>query len=179
MQREALDAFDVTKEPQSVRDRYELLPDRQRNANGTKMLIARRLVERGVCFVQVTTGGWDTHFDLAKAVRGAATNTDCAAAALLADLKERGLLDSTLVIWGGEFGRTPTAQPTTGVPGRDHNGKSMMAWMAGGGVKAGTVVGTPYANDRKEDGDYSVISICFKVSEVDAMAAKLTSEDKK
>ena len=72
-------------------------------------------------------------------VRGAATNTDRAAAALITDLKERGLLDSTLVIWGGEFGRTPTAQATTGVPGRDHNGKSMMAWMAGGGVKGGTV----------------------------------------
>ena len=141
MQREALDAFDVTKESQAMRDRYELLPNRQRNPNGTKMLIARRLVERGVRFVQVTTGGWDTHFDLEKAVRGAATNTDRAAAALITDLKERGLLDSTLVIWGGEFGRTPTAQATTGVPGRDHNGKSMMAWMAGGGVKGGTVVG--------------------------------------
>ena len=89
-------------------------------------------------FEQVTTGGWDTHFDLEKAVRGAATNIDRAAAALLGDLKDRGLLDSTLVLWGGEFGRTPTAQATTGIPGRDHNGKAMMAWMAGGGVKGGT-----------------------------------------
>ena len=141
MQREALDAFDVRKEPQDVRDRYELLPNRQRSQNGTKLLLARRLVERGVRFVQVTTDGWDTHFDLEKAVRGAATAIDRAAAALLSDLDERGLLDSTLVIWGGEFGRTPTAQPTTGIPGRDHNGKAMMAWMAGGGVKGGTVVG--------------------------------------
>ena len=70
-----------------------------------------------------------------------ATGIDRAASALITDLKERGLLDSTLIIWGGEFGRTPTAQPTTGVPGRDHNGKSMMAWMAGGGIKGGTVVG--------------------------------------
>jgi hypothetical protein len=141
MQREALDAFDVRKETQATRDRYEMLPNNQRNPNGTKLLIARRLVERGVRFVQVTTGGWDTHFDLEKAVRGAATNIDRAAAALLEDLKDRGLLDSTLVLWGGEFGRTPTAQATTGVPGRDHNGKAMMAWMAGGGVKGGTVFG--------------------------------------
>jgi hypothetical protein len=141
MQREALDAFDVNKEPQAIRNRYELLPNGQRNPNGTKMLIARRLVERGVRFVQITTGGWDTHFDLEKAVRGAATNTDAAAATLLEDLQERGLLDSTLVLWGGEFGRTPTAQNTTNIPGRDHNGKCMVAWMAGGGVKGGTVVG--------------------------------------
>jgi len=141
MQREALDAFDVRQEPQAVRDRYELLPDRQRNLNGTKLLIARRLVERGVRFVQVTTGGWDTHFDLEKSVRGAATAIDRAAAALLGDLNERGLLESTLVVWGGEFGRTPTAQPTTGKPGRDHNGQAMMTWLAGGGVKGGTVVG--------------------------------------
>lgn len=141
MQREAMDAFDVTKEPQAVRDRYELLANRQRNPNGTKFLIARRLVERGVRFVQVTTGGWDTHFDIEKSVRSAAANTDAAAAALLTDLKERGLLDSTLVIWGGEFGRTPTAQNTTGLPGRDHNGRCMVAWMAGGGIKGGTTFG--------------------------------------
>ena len=141
MQREAMDAFDVSKESQAVRDRYELLPNRQRNSNGTKLLIARRLIERGVRFVQVTTGGWDTHFDLEKSVRAAATSTDAAAAALLSDLKERGLLDSTLVIWGGEFGRTPTAQNTAGLPGRDHNGKCMVGWMAGGGVKGGTVYG--------------------------------------
>ena len=141
MQREAIDAFDVRKEPQAIRDQYELAANRQRNPTGTLLLIARRLVERGVRFVQVTTGGWDTHFDIAKSVRSAAAGIDQPAAALLKDLDERGLLDSTLVIWGGEFGRTPTAQNTTGLPGRDHNGKSMMAWMAGGGVKGGTVVG--------------------------------------
>ncbi|NBX28950.1 DUF1501 domain-containing protein, partial [bacterium] len=141
MQREALEAFDVAKEPQSMRDRYELQQNRQRNSNGTKLLIARRLVERGVRFVQVVTGGWDTHFDIGKSVRSAAAGIDQPAAALLTDLAESGLLDSTLVIWGGEFGRTPTAQSTTGLPGRDHNGKSMLTWMAGGGVKGGTVVG--------------------------------------
>ena len=141
MQREAMDAFDLGKEPQSVRDRYELLANRQRNPNGAKFLIARRLIERGVRFVQVTTGGWDTHFDIEKSVRSAALGTDGAAAALLTDLKERGLLDSTLVVWGGEFGRTPTAQNTTGLPGRDHNGKSMVSWMAGGGIKGGVAYG--------------------------------------
>ena len=144
MQKEAMDAFDVGKEPKAVREKYERLPAGAGvNSIGTKLLIARRLVERGVRFVQVSTGGWDTHFDIEKSVRSAAAGIDIPAAALLSDLKERGLLDSTLVIWGGEFGRTPTAQGGTSGPGagRDHNGKSMVAWLAGGGVKGGTVYG--------------------------------------
>jgi len=152
MQTEATDAFDVSKEPQSIRDMYEQVPAGTnpgmgmrmgggRNAVGTKLLVARRLVERGVRFVQVATGGWDTHADIGNSVRNAATGIDGPAGALLTDLKQRGLLDSTIVIWGGEFGRTITAGGGAGAPGRDHNGKSMVAWMAGGGVKGGQAYG--------------------------------------
>jgi hypothetical protein len=141
MQKEAMDAFDVSKEPQAMRDLYEKGPGMGKNPNGTKLLVARRLIERGVRFVQVSTGGWDTHNDVANSVRRAAEGIDGPAGALLADLKQRGLLDSTLVIWGGEFGRTVTAGGGAGAPGRDHNGRAMCSWMAGGGVKGGTTYG--------------------------------------
>lgn len=142
MQKEAMDAFDVSKEPQAMRDMYEKAPGMTaKNPNGTKLLVARRLVERGVRFVQVSTGGWDTHNDVATSVRKAAEGIDGPAGALLTDLKQRGLLDSTLVIWGGEFGRTVTAGGGAGAPGRDHNGKAMCSWMAGGGIKGGTTYG--------------------------------------
>jgi hypothetical protein len=142
MQKEAMDAFDVSKEPQAMRDLYEKSANGMgKNTNGTKLLVARRLVERGVRFVQVSTGGWDTHADIGNSVRRAAENIDGPAAALLQDLKQRGLLDSTLVIWGGEFGRTATAGGGAGAPGRDHNGRAMCSWMAGGGVKGGTTYG--------------------------------------
>ena len=142
MQKEAMDAFDVSKEPQAMRDLYEKSANGMgKNTNGTKLLVARRLVERGVRFVQVSTGGWDTHADIGNSVRRAAEGIDGPAAALLQDLKQRGLLDSTLVIWGGEFGRTVTAGGGAGAPGRDHNGRAMCSWMAGGGVKGGTTYG--------------------------------------
>ena len=142
MQKEAMDAFDVTKEPEKMREMYERSANGMgKNPNGTKLLVARRLIERGVRFVQVSTGGWDTHADIGNSVRRAAEGIDIPAAALIEDLKQRGLLDSTLVIWGGEFGRTATAGGGAGAPGRDHNGRAMVAWMAGGGVKGGTVYG--------------------------------------
>jgi uncharacterized protein (DUF1501 family) len=142
MQKEAMDAFDVTKEPEKMREMYERGANGMgKNPNGTKLLVARRLIERGVRFVQVSTGGWDTHADIGNSVRRAAEGIDIPAAALIEDLKQRGLLDSTLVIWGGEFGRTATAGGGAGAPGRDHNGRAMVAWMAGGGVKGGTVYG--------------------------------------
>jgi len=147
MQTEATDAFDISKEPESIREMYEKMPTDGRgmgggrNGNGTKLLVARRLVERGVRFVQVTTGGWDTHDDIANSVKRAATAIDGPTGALLTDLKQRGLLDSTLVLWGGEFGRTVTAGGSAGAPGRDHNGRAMVHWMAGAGVKGGTTYG--------------------------------------
>ena len=112
------------------------------------MLIARRLVERGVRFVQVWVGGdWDHHQNLEEGHRRMARQCDQAIGALLKDLKQRGMLDDTLVIWGGEFGRTPTVEVPMGLPnntkgnGRDHNHHGFTMWLAGGGVKGGYVHG--------------------------------------
>jgi len=137
MQTEATDAFDISKESDATRDLYG------RNEVGAKLLVARRLVERGVRFVQIDVGGWDHHGNLAVALKQKAGEIDGPAAGLLKDLKQRGLLDSTLVIWGGEFGRTVTRDRNGNAsPGRDHNGRAMVAWMAGGGVKGGTAYGS-------------------------------------
>jgi uncharacterized protein (DUF1501 family) len=131
MQTEASDAFDISKEPQNIRDLYGT------NEEANKMIVARRLVERGVRFVQVHVGGYDHHSDIKTAMTNTAMRYDQAFAGLLTDLKQRGLLDSVLVIWGGEFGRTVTAGGGAGAPGRDHNGKAFSVWMAGGNVKGG------------------------------------------
>jgi len=136
MQTEATEAFNITKETQATRELYG------DTAQGRQMLIARRLVERGVRFVQVWDGGWDHHQNLETALANKARGIDGPAAALLTDLKQRGLLDQTLVIWGGEFGRTVTRDRNGGgEPGRDHNNRAFSVWMAGGGVKGGTVYG--------------------------------------
>jgi Protein of unknown function (DUF1501) len=136
MQTEATEAFDITKEPQNIRDLYG------NSAQGKQMLIARRLVEKGVRFVQVWDGGWDHHQDLENRLAQKAGGIDGPAAALLTDLKQRGLLDSTLVMWGGEFGRTVTRDRNGGgEPGRDHNNRAFSVWLAGGGIKGGTVYG--------------------------------------
>jgi hypothetical protein len=149
MQTEATDAFDISKETQQVRDAYG------NSDMGAKLLVARRLVERGVRFVQVDAGGWDHHANLEVSLKKKSSEIDLPAAALLKDLKHRGLLDSTLVIWGGEFGRTVTRDNGGNAnPGRDHNGKGFCTWMAGGGVKGGTVYGATdefgsHAQDNK------------------------------
>jgi hypothetical protein len=136
MQIEATDAFDLNKETPDIKALYGDTPQ------GRQLLIARRLVERGVRFVQVWAGGWDHHEDIDTKLRESAAEIDTAAAALLTDLKQRGLLDSTLVIWGGEFGRTVTRDRNgNDNPGRDHNNKAGCMWLAGGGVKGGTVYG--------------------------------------
>jgi hypothetical protein len=137
MQAAATDAFNITKEPQAVQDRYG------KSDLGAKLLCARRLVERGVRFVQVDAGGWDHHTNLDKSIRKTSLAIDQPAGALIADLKERGLLDSTLIIWGGEFGRTPgTAGRVDEESGRDHHAGCFSIWMAGGGTKGGLAYGT-------------------------------------
>jgi hypothetical protein len=138
MQIEATDAFDITQEPQDIRTLYG--SDTQQ---GRQMLIARRLLEKGVRFVQVWHGGWDHHRDLENGLRSRAAEIDKPVAALLSDLKSKGMLDETLVIWGGEFGRTPTADNTNKGenPGRNHNQKAFSIWLAGGGVKGGLAYG--------------------------------------
>lgn len=144
MQMEAADAFDISKEPESIRQMYgDTVQARQ-------ILIARRLVERGVRFVQLWHGAgqpWDNHDDLEENHRRLARQCDQAIGALLKDLKQRGMLEDTLVIWGGEFGRTPTVElPTPGanagkINGRDHNHHGFTMWLAGGGVRGGYVHG--------------------------------------
>jgi hypothetical protein len=144
MQTEAAEVFDVSREPRKTRERYGL------GTQGRQMLVARRLLEKGVRFVQVWTGAgqpWDNHDDLEVNHRRLARESDRAIGALLGDLKDRGMLEDTLVIWGGEFGRTPTVElPTPGanagkVNGRDHNHWGYTVWLAGGGVKGGHVHG--------------------------------------
>jgi uncharacterized protein (DUF1501 family) len=104
--------------------------------------MARRLVERGVRFVQVFDNGWDHHGNLEQSLKRKCGPLDTAAAALIRDLKKRGLLDSTLIVWGGEFGRTVTRDRGGNAnPGRDHNGRGFCTWMAGGGIKGGTTYG--------------------------------------
>lgn len=136
MQMEATDAFDINKEPAGVREMYGS------SNQGRQMLIARRLIERGVRFVQVWAGGWDHHNDIEERLPKSAGEIDQPLAAFLQDLKDRGLFDSTLVLWGGEFGRKPT-RDRNGFenPGRDHNNKAFSTWMAGAGVRGGTVYG--------------------------------------
>jgi hypothetical protein len=137
MQSSAPEAVGVESEPQHVLDLYGVDPAKPSFAKNC--LLARRLVERGVRFVQLFHEAWDQHGDLTKAIKKNCEDTDQASAALVADLKERGLLDDTLVIWGGEFGRTPMVQG--GNDGRDHHNRAFTIWMAGGGVKSGHVHG--------------------------------------
>jgi hypothetical protein len=145
MQMDAADVFDITREPLAIREMYG------DGVQGRQMLIARRLIERGVRMVQVWHGQgqpWDSHDEIEKNHRRLAGECDQAIGALLKDLKQRGMLEDTLVIWGGEFGRTPTVEiPTPGSNnaevknGRDHNHHGFTMWMAGGGVKGGYVHG--------------------------------------
>jgi hypothetical protein len=136
MQTEATDAFDLNKETAAVRDAYG------RTTQGNQLLIARRLIERGVRFVQVWAGGWDHHQDIEDRLPERAKEIDQPLAAFITDLKQRGLFDSTLVIWGGEFGRKPVKDRNgNDNPGRDHNAKAFTTLLAGGGVRGGTVHG--------------------------------------
>ena len=150
MQTEATDAFDISKEPAEMKALYGVTGGGGGGGGkgggssdmGAKLLVARRLIERGVRFVQVEHGGWDTHANVEQSIPRQAGAIDGPAAALIQDLKQRGLLDSTLIIWGGEFGRTVVRDRNGNAnPGRDHNGRAMVAWMAGGGVKGGTTYG--------------------------------------
>jgi hypothetical protein len=143
MQSHAPDAVDLTKETEATRQLYGVDQAHTRDF-GTRCLLARRMVERGVRFVQLYSGGgpvsmqWDAHKDLQGNHNKMCRLVDQPIAALLKDLKSRGLLDSTLVVWGSEFGRLPTSESGTG---RDHNNHGFTMWFAGGGVKGGRIVG--------------------------------------
>jgi hypothetical protein len=137
MQAVAPDLMDIGKEPKETLELYGAEPGKASFANNC--LLSRRLVERGVRFVQLYHEAWDQHSNLVKDLQKNCLNTDRAAAALIKDLKRRGLLDETLVVWGGEFGRTPMVQG--GADGRDHHPNAFTMWMAGGGIKAGVRIG--------------------------------------
>jgi hypothetical protein len=140
MQTAAGEAFDLSRETRETHRLYGV--DEKETAEvGAYCLLARRMVERGVRFVQVRVGGWDAHGNLVKNHTPQAHKTDRPIAGLLADLERRGLLGQTLVLWGGEFGRTPTAERPGPAPGRDHSPSGYSMWLAGGGVRGGRVHG--------------------------------------
>jgi hypothetical protein len=137
MQASAPELIDISQEPQHVLDMYGCEPGKPSFAKNC--LLARRLVERGVRFVQLFHEAWDQHGNLVNDLKQNCKDTDQACAALVKDLKQRGLLDDTLVIWGGEFGRTPMTQG--GTDGRDHHPNAFTMWLAGGGIKPGITLG--------------------------------------
>jgi hypothetical protein len=157
MQQHAPEAVDFSKETEETKNLYGI-DGKQTEDFGRKLLLARRLVERGVRFVQVYSGGnhndynWDAHTDIKKNHDQHAGETDKPVAGLLKDLKRRGLLDSTIVIWGGEFGRQPTAEYAAGT-GRDHNSYGFTMWLAGGGIKPGVAIGATdeFGNNAVQD----------------------------
>jgi uncharacterized protein (DUF1501 family) len=142
MQSQMPAVMDLSKETEATRKLYGIDAGATDDF-GRKCLLARRFVEAGVRFVEISHGNWDQHFNLAAALAGNCQAVDQPIAGLLTDLAQRGMLKDTLVVWGGEFGRTPHAQ---GGDGRDHNNKAFTMWMAGGGVKGGFSYG--------ETGDY-------------------------
>jgi hypothetical protein len=151
MSEAAMQAFDLSREPARLRDAYG------RTVFGQGCLLARRLVERGVPFVEVALGGWDTHADNFNAVRRLCGTLDPAWATLLADLRERRLLDSTLVVWMGEFGRTPVINPRLG---RDHYPAAWSVVLGGGGIRGGRVVGrTSAGGDAVEERPVAVADL--------------------
>ena len=149
MQTEAPGVLDLSTEPQATLDLYGV-GNEPTHDYGRRCLMARRLVENGVRFICVVSGGgsgkltWDAHDDIEENHLRMARQTDQPVAGLLKDLKRRGLLDSTLVLWGGEFGRSPEAQSGRG---RDHHNLGFTMWMAGGGIRGGQVVGARTPSD--------------------------------
>ena len=137
MQDVAPEVTDISKEPQDIQDMYGAKPGKASFANNC--LLARRLVERGVRFVELFHESWDQHGGLTQGLKNNCKDVDQACAALIKDLKQRGLLDETLIVWGGEFGRTPMVQG--GNDGRDHHPNAFTMWLSGGGIKGGTQLG--------------------------------------
>lgn len=158
MQSAAAEAFDLAGETQETLRLYGLgeppasgVEQKEADEYARIFLLTRRLVERGVRFIQIRSGGWDAHSDLLGNHSKKCGATDRPIAALLTDLKRRGLWNNTLVVWGGEFGRTPTCQPGAGKPGRDHSPSGYSMWLAGGPVRGGQVIG------RTDDVGYAAI----------------------
>jgi hypothetical protein len=168
MQASVPELTDLSSEPQSVLDLYG--PDVTKSGSyAANCLLARRLAERGVRFIQLYHMGWDQHNDLPEQIRAQCHDTDQASAALVRDLKQRGLLDDTLVIWGGEFGRTiySQGQLTATNYGRDHHPRCFTIWMAGGGIKPGLTLG------ETDDFSYNIVKDPVEVYDLNATILRL------
>ncbi len=161
--------MDTTAEPQNIRDRYGCTPGD--GSFASNCLLARRLAERGVRFIQLYHRDWDHHNGLREFFPEKARETDRACAALVTDLRERGMLDETLVVWAGEFGRTPMAQTNKGAPGRDHHNKGFSIWLAGGGIKPGIRYGAT------DEFGYAAVESVVSVHDVHATMLHLLGID--
>lgn len=173
MQASVPDLTDLSKEPAHILDMYGIKENPVDGGYARNCLLARRMIERGVRFVQLMHRGWDQHGDLPKQIRGQAQDVDRPSAALLKDLKQRGLLDDTLVIWGGEFGRTVYSQGslTKDNHGRDHHGRCFSLLMAGGGVKPGMSYG------RTDDFCYNIVENPVHIHDFNATMLHLLGVD--
>lgn len=167
MQKSAPELLDISKEPKNILEMYGAEPGKPSFAN--TVLIARRLVEKGVRFVQIMHEAWDQHGNLVRDLTKNCKDTEQACVALVKDLKQRGMLDDTLVIWGGEFGRTPMVQG--GDDGRDHHPNAFTMWFAGGGMKPGITIG------ETDDLGFNVISDKVHVHDLHATILKLLGFD--
>ena len=168
LQASAPELMDLADEPKETLTRYGLTDPKQPGF-ARNCLLARRLLERGVRFVQLFHEAWDQHGDLTKNIKRNCGDTEQASAALVMDLKERGLLDDTIVIWGGEFGRTPMVQG--GNDGRDHHNRAFTMWLAGGGIKAGHVHG------KTDDFGFNVVEDPVHVHDLNATLLHLLGFD--
>jgi len=172
MQTSVPEVTDVSDEPDHIFDMYG--PDsRNPGTFAANCLLARRLAEKDVRFIQLFHRGWDQHGGLPKGITNQCRETDQACAALVRDLKQRGMLDDTLVVWGGEFGRTSYSQGklTADDYGRDHHPRCFSMWMAGGGVKAGTVYG------ETDDFSYNIVKDPVHVHDLHATILRLMGID--
>jgi len=173
MQSSVPDLTDLSGEPKHVLDMYGIKDDGVDGGFARNCLLARRMAERGVRFIQLMHRGWDQHGNLPKQIRGQCSDVDQPSAALIKDLKQRGLLEDTLVIWGGEFGRTVYSQGalTADNYGRDHHGRCFTMWMAGGGTKPGVVHG------ETDDWCYNVVKDPVHVHDLNATALRCLGID--
>ena len=171
MQTSVPDLMDISQEPKSVQEQYGAQPGQSSFANNC--LLARRLAERGVRFIQLYHRDWDHHADLPNRMRQQCPHTDQASAALVKDLKDRGMLDDTLIIWGGEFGRTTYNQGPLkpGSYGRDHHPRCYSIWLAGGGIKGGITIG------KTDDFGYNIVEDGVHVHDLQATILHLMGLD--
>ena len=167
MQSSGPELADLSQEPKAILEMYGAEPGKPSFANNC--LMARRLLERGVRFVQLFHEAWDQHGNLTHDLKQNCQDTDRASAALVKDLKQRGLLDDTIVLWGGEFGRTPMAEG--GRDGRDHHPNAFTYWMAGGGIKPGLTLG------RSDDFGFNVVEDRVHVHDLHATLLRLLGFD--